>query len=109
MSEVDSDELLLMAKLRPADTGLPMVVWVSERGHARHASRIKVAMVHGPRIDPGNTVRSSRWCASWPAGCRRPTCALAPIGYGSTRPGSSATGTARSAPSKLVTRLRRLP
>ena len=59
MSEVDSDELLLMAKLRPADTGLPMVVWVSERGHARHASRIKVAMVHGPRIDPGNTASVS--------------------------------------------------
>jgi len=59
MSEVDSDEQLLMAKLRPADTGLPMVVWVSERGHARHASRIKVAMVHGPRIDPGNTASVS--------------------------------------------------
>src|SRR5947209_3348393 len=52
---MSDDDLFLMANLRPADTGLPMVVWVSERGNARHAARIKVSQAHGPRIDPGNT------------------------------------------------------
>ena len=52
---MSDDDLFLMANLRPADTGLPMVVWVSERGHARHDVRIKVSQAHGPRIDPGNT------------------------------------------------------
>ena len=27
-----------------------MVVWVSERGLARHDVRVKVSMVHGPRV-----------------------------------------------------------
>jgi len=49
------DDLFLMANLRPGDTGLPMVVWVSERGSARHDARIKVSQAHGSRIDPGNT------------------------------------------------------
>jgi hypothetical protein len=49
------DDLFLMANLRPADTGLPMVVWVSERGRARHDVRIKVSMNHGARIDPTYT------------------------------------------------------
>jgi hypothetical protein len=49
------DDLFLMANLRPADTGLPMVVWVSERGSTRHDARIKVSQAHGPRIDPSNT------------------------------------------------------
>src|SRR4051812_31014415 len=53
MSELD--DLFLMANLRPADTGLPMVVWVSERGNARHDARIKVSQAHGSRIDPANT------------------------------------------------------
>lgn len=50
-----ADDLFLMANLRPADTGLPMVIWVSERGHARHDARIKVSQTHGARIDAGNT------------------------------------------------------
>ena len=50
------DDLFLMANLRPADTGLPMVVWVSERGSTRHDARIKVSQAHGPRIDPSDTV-----------------------------------------------------
>lgn len=49
------DDFFLMANLRPAETGLPMVVWVSERGGARHDVRIKVSQTHGPRIDPTNT------------------------------------------------------
>jgi hypothetical protein len=53
MSEVDED-FFLMANLFPADTGLPMVVWVSERGHARHDVRVKVNQAHGTRMLPGN-------------------------------------------------------
>jgi hypothetical protein len=32
-----------------------MTVWVSPRGHARHAVRIKVNMAHGQRMTIGNT------------------------------------------------------
>jgi hypothetical protein len=53
MNETDED-FFLMANLFPADTGLPMVVWVSERGHARHDIRVKVNQSHGTRILPGN-------------------------------------------------------
>src|SRR5260370_34319335 len=44
-----------MANLSPALTGLPMVVWVSERGRARHDVRIKVHMAHGRQMSIGNT------------------------------------------------------
>jgi hypothetical protein len=56
MSEADEEQLdfFLMANLRPAATGLPMVVWVSERGLARHDVRIKVGTVHGPRVQYAN-------------------------------------------------------
>ncbi|HEX3520609.1 MAG TPA: hypothetical protein VHT52_00790 [Stellaceae bacterium] len=52
MSEADGEELdfFLMANLRPATTGLPMVVWVSERGLARHDLRVEVSAVHGARV-----------------------------------------------------------
>jgi len=53
MSEVE-DDFFEMANLFPADTGLPMVVWASERGHARHEVRIKVNQSHGTRMLPGN-------------------------------------------------------
>ena len=53
MSEIDED-FFLMANLFPADTGLAMVVWVSEPGHARHDVRIKVNQSHGTRMLPGN-------------------------------------------------------
>ena len=53
MSEIGED-FFLMANLFPADTGLAMVVWVSERGHARHDVRIKVNQSHGTRKLPGN-------------------------------------------------------
>jgi hypothetical protein len=46
------DDLFLMANLRPAETGLPMVVWVSERGYAQHDVRVKVSTVHGPMSKP---------------------------------------------------------
>ena len=54
MSEVYEDPYA-MANLRPADTGLPMVVWVSERGNAPHDARVKVCRVHGERMQWNNT------------------------------------------------------
>ena len=44
-----------MANLFPATTGLPMTVWVSPRGNARHDLRIKVHMTHGNQMNPANT------------------------------------------------------
>lgn len=52
MSVID-DDYFLMANLRPNTTGLPMVIWVSERGFASHSARIKVCQIHGSRISPG--------------------------------------------------------
>jgi hypothetical protein len=43
-----------MVNLFPDDTGLPMVVWASERGHARHDVQVKVYETHGTRMLPGN-------------------------------------------------------
>ena len=43
-----------MANLYPRDTGLPMIVWVSPRGRARHDARIKVCRAHGDNMDPSN-------------------------------------------------------
>ena len=54
IDDLDTD-FFLMANLRPKTTGLPMVVWVSERGNARHDVRVKVALQHGDRIDPSHT------------------------------------------------------
>jgi hypothetical protein len=44
-----------MANLYPRDTGLPMTVWVSPRGRARHDARVKVCLTHGDRMDATNT------------------------------------------------------
>ena len=52
--EADQD-LFEMANLYPRDTGLPMTIWVSPRGHARHDVRIKVCMTPGDRMDADNT------------------------------------------------------
>jgi hypothetical protein len=43
-----------MANLYPRETGLPMTVWVSPRGRARHDARIKVRRTHGDRMDGTN-------------------------------------------------------
>jgi hypothetical protein len=51
----DSDELFEMANLYPRTTGLPMTVWVSSRGNARHDVRVKVNMAHGNQINVDNT------------------------------------------------------
>ena len=50
----EQDDLYAMANLFPRTTGLPMTVWVSPRGRARHAARIKVSLSPG-RMDIGHT------------------------------------------------------
>src|SRR4051812_11822832 len=50
------DDAYTMANLRPAFTGLPMVVWVSERGNAQHDVRVKVCCVHADKIKYNNPV-----------------------------------------------------
>src|SRR5436853_4369722 len=54
MSEA-SEDLFEMANLYPATTGLPMSVWVSPRGNARHDVRVKVNMTHGRQMTIENT------------------------------------------------------
>jgi hypothetical protein len=46
----DDADAFDMANLSPAITGLPMVIWVSERGGARHDVRVRVSAVHGRNI-----------------------------------------------------------
>lgn len=41
------NELFEMANLYPEDTGLPMTIWVSPKGNARHDARVKVSRTHG--------------------------------------------------------------
>ncbi|HZA67324.1 MAG TPA: DUF4160 domain-containing protein [Geminicoccaceae bacterium] len=55
----ETDDLFEMANLSPALTGLPMIVWISERGHARHDARVKVSLVHGRRARPDRTASVS--------------------------------------------------
>jgi len=54
-SSDQNEDLHEMANLSPDSTGLPMTVWVSPRGNARHDVRIKVNMTHGDRMDISNT------------------------------------------------------
>ena len=54
-STAESDELYEMANLYPRTTGLPMTVWVSPRGGARHDVRVKVNMTHGNQMNIDNT------------------------------------------------------
>ena len=55
ISNVENEDLYEMANLYPDTTGLPMTVWVSPRGNARHDVRIKVNLTHGERMDITNT------------------------------------------------------
>ncbi len=48
-------DLFEMANLYARTTGLPVTVWVSPRGHARHDVRIKVSLSPGDRMDLDNT------------------------------------------------------
>jgi hypothetical protein len=51
----EGDDLFEMANPFPHRTGLPMTVWVSPRGNARHDLRIKVNMTHGNQMNAANT------------------------------------------------------
>jgi hypothetical protein len=42
------------ARLRPIELGLPMTIWVSERGNERHDVRVKVCRVHGAALQWDN-------------------------------------------------------
>ncbi|MBX9699074.1 MAG: hypothetical protein K2X74_06540 [Acetobacteraceae bacterium] len=50
LGEFAADGLFEMANLYPRTTGLPMTVWVSPRGGARHDVRVKVCRVPGDRM-----------------------------------------------------------
>jgi len=52
---VEAEDLFEMANLFPRTTGLPMTVWVSPRGNARHDVRVKVNMAHGNQMTVANT------------------------------------------------------
>ena len=52
---IDADELFEMANFYPRTTGLPMTVWLSPRGNARHDVRVKVNTTHGNQINVDNT------------------------------------------------------
>jgi hypothetical protein len=49
-----SDDPFAMANLPLHLTGLPMVVWASQRMGLPHDIRVKVMQTHGPRMDPGD-------------------------------------------------------
>jgi hypothetical protein len=51
----DDRDIFEMANLYPETTGLPMTVWVSPRGTARHDVQIKVNMTHGDQMHIANT------------------------------------------------------
>jgi hypothetical protein len=55
LPEAETEDLFEMANLFPATTGLPMTIWVSPRGNARHDVRIKVNMSHGNQMNIANT------------------------------------------------------
>ena len=46
----EEDDPFLMASLFPRSTGLPMAVWVNEKGGARHDARLKVSTAGGERM-----------------------------------------------------------
>lgn len=52
---LEADELFEMANLFPRTTGLPMTVWVSPGGSARHDVRIKVNLTRGNQMNATNT------------------------------------------------------
>lgn len=49
------DDLYEMTNIYPRTSGLPMTVWVSPRGRARHDVRVKVCRVPGNRMIPEDT------------------------------------------------------
>lgn len=55
IADTEAEDLFEMANLYPDTTGLPMTVWVSPRGAARHDVRVKVNMTHGNQMNIANT------------------------------------------------------
>ena len=55
LDTLETEDLYEMANLFPRTTGLPMTVWVSARGRARHDVRIKVNIAHGNQMSADNT------------------------------------------------------
>ena len=55
VTEREAEELFEMANLFPRTTGLPMTIWVSPRGNARHDVRVKVNMSRGDQMNIANT------------------------------------------------------
>jgi hypothetical protein len=49
------DDLYEMTNIYPRTSGLPMTVWISPRGRARHDARVKVCRVAGNRMIPEDT------------------------------------------------------
>jgi hypothetical protein len=52
--EAAGQALFAMANLRPKQTGLPFVVFLSQKGGARHDVRVKIA--RGPKVKPSEMV-----------------------------------------------------
>jgi hypothetical protein len=52
--EADGQALFEMANLRPDRTGLPFVVFISQKGGARHDVRVKIA--RGAKVRPSEMV-----------------------------------------------------
>ena len=50
----EEEDPFLMSNLFPEDTGLPMTIWVSAKGGARHDVRVKVNMAHGQKVGLDN-------------------------------------------------------
>lgn len=55
LAEAETEDLFEMANLYPDTTGLPMTIWVSPRGNARHDVRVTVNMTHGEQMNIANT------------------------------------------------------
>ena len=51
----DTEDIFYLTNLSPRMTGLPMSVWASPRGNARHDLRINVNMSHGRQMSIDNT------------------------------------------------------
>lgn len=49
------DDLYEMKNLYPRHTGLPVTVWVSVKGGAGHAARVKVCCRPGDKMDASDT------------------------------------------------------
>ena len=58
-SNNNEDLLYEMANLYQADTNLPMIIWISPKGNAKHGPRIKVAVNKSHKANIGDSVSIS--------------------------------------------------